>query len=238
MVTGPENAETIAALAADVRHSGTSARKRGGIAAHPSPGSRFAPATLSPEGRGEAGADNTAGEVGKTGAAGATSPLRGEVDAQRRVRGSVSRARSLRSNETEAEHKLWGMLRGRQLGGYKFIRQSPVGPYVADFACREAALIIELDGSQHAESERDEIRTRYLNDQGYSVLRLWNDDVRDLRGVADAILAAISLHPSPGERFAPATLSPEGRGERGVRAATTRQRSYHLTADIPRLSKD
>jgi hypothetical protein len=62
--------------------------------------------------------------------------------------------------------------------------------------------------------------------------------VRDLRGVADAILAAIGLHPSPGERFAPATLSPEGRGERGVRAATTRQRSYHLTADIPRLSKD
>jgi very-short-patch-repair endonuclease len=169
----------------------------------------------------------------------ATSPLRGEVDAQRRVRGSVARARSLRRNETEAEHRMWQLLRGRKIGGHKFVRQMPVGPYFADFACREAALIIELDGSQHFGAWRDEVRTRYLNSEGYSVFRFWNNDVsNDLNGVAEAISTALAGHPSPGERFAPATLSPEGRGEKGAIAATTKQRSRHLTSDIPRLLKD
>ena len=168
-----------------------------------------------------------------------TSPLRGEVDAKRRVRGSASRARSLRRKETEAEHKLWSLLRGRQLGGHKFVRQLAVGPYFADFACREAALILEVDGSQHADSDHDVVRTRYLNARGYSVLRCWNNDVLgNPHDVAEAILAAIAGHPSPGERFAPATLSPEGRGEKGTMAATTKQRSYRLTADIPRLLKE
>lgn len=168
-----------------------------------------------------------------------TSPLRGEVDAQRRVRGSAYRARSLRRNETEAEDKLWNIVRGRQLGGAKFVRQLPIGPYFVDFACREAALVLEVDGSQHADSEHDVARTKYLNEQGYSVLRFWNNDILgNPRGVADSILAAIAGHPSPGERFAPATLSPEGRGERGSMAATTKQRSFRLTADIPRLLKD
>jgi len=220
------------------RLSGHADSERPSPPAHPSPGGRFAPTTLSPEGRGDERAVSAVGDESARVAAGATSPLRGEVDAQRRVRGSVSRARSLRRDETDAEHKLWSLLRGRGLGGYKFVRQFAVGPYFADFACRQAALIIELDGSQHADSASDAVRTKYLNEQGYSVLRFWNDDVRDLNGVADAILAAIGLHPSPGERFAPATLSPEGRGERGARAATTRTRSYRLTADIPRLLKD
>jgi len=168
-----------------------------------------------------------------------TSPLRGEVDAKRRVRGSVSRARSLRRNETEAEHKFWQIVRGRQTGGWKFVRQMAIGPYFADFVCREAALIIELDGSQHFESETDPARTAYLSAQGYSVLRFWNSDILgNPHGVADSTLAATAGHPSPGERFAPATLSPEGRGERGSMPATTKQRSYRLTADIPRLLKD
>jgi very-short-patch-repair endonuclease len=172
-----------------------------------------------------------------TGASGTTSPLRGEVDAQRRVRGSVPRARTLRRNQTEPEHRLWSLIRNRQ--GHKFVRQLPIGPFVADFACREAALIVELDGSQHVDSTNDAGRTKYLNEQGYSVLRFWNNDVLAIgRGVAEAILAAIEGHPPPGQRFAPATLSPEGRGERGARAATTRQRSYRLTADVPRLMKD
>ena len=159
------------------------------------------------------------------------SPLRGEG----RVRGSVSRARSLRRNETEAENRLWQMLRARQLAGYKFVRQLPIGPYFADLACREAALVVELDGGQHATSESDEARTKYLNSQGYSVLRVWNDQVlTNGRAVAETILAAIGGHPSPGERFAPATLSPEGRGAKGASAATSRERSFHLTADIPR----
>jgi len=155
------------------------------------------------------------------------------------VRGSVSRARSLRRNETEAEHRLWNLLRNRQLDGRKFARQLAIGPYFADFACREAALIVELDGSQHADSPGDEIRTQFLTAQGYSVLRFWNIDVlRDPEGVATSILAAIAGHPSPGQRFAPATLSPEGRGSKGASAATSRQRSYRLTADLPRLNKE
>jgi very-short-patch-repair endonuclease len=167
------------------------------------------------------------------------SPLRGEGGAKRRVRGSVSRARSLRRNETEAEHRLWQVLRARQLGGHKFVRQLSVGPYFADFACREAALIVELDGSQHVDSNLDEIRTRFLNEQGYSVLRVWNNElVSNIHGVAEAILAAIAGHPSPGERFAPATLSPEGRGGRGASAATSKQRSRRLTGGIARLSKE
>ncbi len=165
-----------------------------------------------------------------------TSPLRGEVGAQRRVRGSIARARALRRSETDAEHKLWMALRGRRLSGHKFVRQLPVGKYVADFACREAALIVELDGSQHLESIHDEGRTRFLNSEGYSVLRIWNTEVlSNLHGVIESILAALALHPSPGERFAPATLSPEGRGSRGASAATTRQRSYRLTAAMPKL---
>ncbi len=152
------------------------------------------------------------------------------------MRGSSARARSLRRSETNAEHVLWQLLRNRQLGGRKFVRQLPIGPYFADFACREAALVIELDGSQHAESTRDEKRTAYLTAEGYSVLRFWNNDVlTNARGVADAILGALALHPSPGERFAPATLSPEGRGSRGASAATVRQRSRRLTGGVARL---
>lgn len=169
----------------------------------------------------------------------ATSPLRGEVDAKRRVRGSVARARSLRRNDTEAEHRLWNIVRNRQLDGHKFVRQLPVGPYFADFACREAALIVELDGRQHMESSSDDARTSVLTAEGYSVLRFWNNEVLgNPQGVAISILAAIAGHPSPGQRFAPATLSPEGRGSKGASAATSRQRSYHLTADLPRLNKE
>jgi len=130
-------------------------------------------------------------------------------------------------------------VRNRQLDGHKFVRQLPVGSYFADFACREAALVVEVEGSQHADSPIDEARTRVLVAEGYSVLRFWNNEVLgDPHGVAEAILAAIAGHPSPGPRFAPATLSPEGRGSKGASAASSRQRSYHLTADIPRLSKE
>ena len=131
------------------------------------------------------------------------------------------------------------MLRNRQLAGHKFVRQLPVGRYVVDFVCREAALIIELDGSQHLGSQHDVARTRFLNDEGYSVLRFWNTELLlQPQSVADAIYAALEFHPSPGLRFAPATLSPEARGKKGASAATTRLRSYPLTADLPRLLKE
>ncbi|HWU17261.1 MAG TPA: DUF559 domain-containing protein [Devosia sp.] len=161
-----------------------------------------------------------------------TSPLRGEVDAQRRVRGSASRARSLRRNSTDAEARLWSVLRARQLDGYKFVRQLAIGPYFADFACREAALIIEVDGGQHAESSRDDRRTEFLTTLGYSVLRFWNNEVLgNFEGVRFSIASTLALNPSPDLRFAPATLSPQGRGEGGARAATTKQRSFRLNAE-------
>ena len=78
------------------------------------------------------------------------------------------------------------------MNGHKFSRQVPLGPYVADFVCREHRLIIELDGSQHADSEHDLVRTRWLNAHGYSVLRFWNTAVlQERRSVLDTIVAAL-----------------------------------------------
>ena len=126
----------------------------------------------------------------------------------------MTRSRQLRKNASMAENRLWYVLRNRGLAGHKFVRQLAIGPYIADFACREIGLIIELDGGQHATSTTDAGRTAYLNAQGYSVLRFWNNDVLENRdGVLIAILSVIDGAPSPDLRFAPATLSPRaGRG--------------------------
>lgn len=181
--------------------------------------------TLSPQGRG------CEGSALDSRTPAPASPLRGEVDAQRRVRGSISRARTLRANSSDAERRLWKLLRGRQVDGHKFVRQMAVGPYFADFACREAALVVEVDGGQHAENAHDDARTAFLNAQGYSVLRLWNQDVlTNPDGVYRAIASVLALNPSPDLRFAPATLSPQGRGVSGARAASTKKRSYRLNA--------
>ena len=111
----------------------------------------------------------------------------------KRRNGIAAKARHLRQEETEAEYKLWSELRNRLLNGYKFTRQVPLGPYVADFVCREKSLVIELDGAQHAGSLSDVVRTRWLNQNGYSVLRFWNDEIlRERRTVLDTILAVLS----------------------------------------------
>ncbi|GGF41041.1 hypothetical protein GCM10011321_34730 [Youhaiella tibetensis] len=151
-----------------------------------------------------------------------TSPLRGEVDAQRRVRGAkVLRARQLRIRASDAENRLWYHLRNRALGGFKFARQLPIGPYVADFVCRERNLVVELDGGQHDWSTTDARRTEWLNGQGYSVVRFWNNEVlANTDGILEMLLAVLEGNPSPDLRFAPATLSPTGRGTRGARAAS------------------
>ncbi|BDU18413.1 endonuclease domain-containing protein [Lysobacter auxotrophicus] len=87
-------------------------------------------------------------------------------------------ARKLRRNATDAEVELWRHLKGRRFDGHKFRRQFPIAGYVADFACVEAKLVIELDGGQHLEAQHyDEWRTRRMNTNGYRVLRFWNDDV-------------------------------------------------------------
>ena len=94
------------------------------------------------------------------------------------IRRGVSRARSLRKGATEAETRLWHHLRNRQLNGWKFRRQFPVDRFIADFACVDAKLIVELDGSQHVDrSDADLERTRVLNNCGYQVIRYWNADV-------------------------------------------------------------
>ena len=106
------------------------------------------------------------------------------------------------------------MVRNRSVLNCKFVRQMPIENFIVDFVCRERMLVVELDGSQHAESRYDEKRTAILNDLGYSVLRFWNTEVVDHRdSVQEALTDALAGHcPSPGWRYSPATLSPEGRG--------------------------
>jgi very-short-patch-repair endonuclease len=136
-------------------------------------------------------------------------------DPTKRRPGATARARLLRQQDIEPEYRLWGELRNRRLNGHKFARQIPIGPYIVDFVCREQALVLELDGGQHSESERDDFRTAYLLKNGYSVLRFWNNEVlRERRAVIDTILAALEgrLAPSSGLRFAQPTFSPRGEG--------------------------
>jgi very-short-patch-repair endonuclease len=133
-----------------------------------------------------------------------------------KTRFAAKSAKTLRRNSTDAERKLWSKLRDRQLLGFKFVRQQPIGPYIADFACREADLVIELDGGQHAESERDAVRTERIAMHGYQVMRFWNHDVlTNLEGTLQAVADRLSKAPSPGLRFAKPDLSPKGRGEEG-----------------------
>ena len=128
-------------------------------------------------------------------------------------RRNTKRARDLRRTQTDAEKKLWYRLNNRQLGGHKFVRQEPIGPYIVDFVCRERKLVVELDGSQHAESARDAVRDAFLTSLGYRVMRFWNSDLSlGLDGVLETILAALD-GPTPPHP----TLSPQaGRGDATV----------------------
>jgi very-short-patch-repair endonuclease len=103
-------------------------------------------------------------------------------------------ARQLRRNQTDAERVLWFRLRDRRLAGLKFNRQVPIDRFVVDFVCRDAKLIIELDGGQHDEDRaRDANRTEILEAMGYLVLRFWNNDVlRNTEGVLEEILRTIN----------------------------------------------
>ncbi len=107
---------------------------------------------------------------------------------------STLKSRALRRSQTEAEALLWQYLRARRLCGFKFRRQHPFPPYIADFYCAEKKLIIELDGSQHLDrQEYDAERTRFLNAKGNTVLRFWNDEVlKDMNAVLQIISEALS----------------------------------------------
>ena len=108
------------------------------------------------------------------------------------------RAKDLRRNMTDAENRIWYYLRNRRLAGYKFVREHVIGPFIADFVCREKKLVIEIDGSQHMDAvEYDEMRTKYLKDRGYQVLRIWNHEVfENIEGVTDHILNILDTVPS------------------------------------------
>ena len=99
------------------------------------------------------------------------------------------KARRLRRELTDAERKLWFELRDRRLHGFKFVRQEPIGPYYVDFIYRDRKLVVEADGGQHAESNHDAVRDRFLRDEGYRILRFWNTDVlQNRKGVLLTIL--------------------------------------------------
>ena len=110
------------------------------------------------------------------------------------------RARRLRHDRTEAERRLWARLRDRRLSDAKFRRQHPVGPFITDFCCREQGLVVELDGGQHASrQEADQRRATFLGQQGYRVLRFWDNEVfENIDGVLHRIAEAlIDPHPDP-----------------------------------------
>jgi very-short-patch-repair endonuclease len=107
-------------------------------------------------------------------------------------------AKSLRANATETEKTLWRLLRSRRLASLKFRRQVPIGPWIVDFVSFQHHLVVEADGSQHAESERDEQRDRDLAERGFRVLRFWNNDIlQRSEAVLETIYDAAQHDPSP-----------------------------------------
>jgi very-short-patch-repair endonuclease len=108
-----------------------------------------------------------------------------------------SRARRLRADMTDAERALWRELRQSQLGG-RFRRQFPIPPYIVDFACLEAKLIVEADGGQHATPQYNERRDTTLVRRGWRVLHFWNNDILSNRaGVLQTIAEALGTYPHP-----------------------------------------
>jgi very-short-patch-repair endonuclease len=116
-------------------------------------------------------------------------------------------ARELRKAQTDAEKCLWSRLRDRRLGGHKFRRQFPIGPFFADFCCLEKKMVIEIDGEHHANTMNADLnRTEGMEELGFHVLRFWNNDVvTNLDGVCRSILIEMSRHSIP---------LPEGEGGR------------------------
>ena len=101
----------------------------------------------------------------------------------------LKNAKNLRKDQTEAEKMLWKNLRAKQIKGYKFRRQHPMGSFIADFICLEKKLVLELDGGEHAlRKEKDKKRDHWFYDEGFEVLRIWNSDIfHNLDGVMETI---------------------------------------------------
>jgi very-short-patch-repair endonuclease len=123
-------------------------------------------------------------------------------------------AKALRKQMTDAERLLWRHLRNRALGGWKFKRQYPVGPYIVDFVCLDKNVVIEVDGGQHAENEKlDRQRSAYLNKMGYKVFRFWNNEVLQ---ATEAVLSSIFSTLSDTDKNSPSPRPSPPLGERGI----------------------
>ncbi|HXG80958.1 MAG TPA: endonuclease domain-containing protein [Sphingomicrobium sp.] len=190
-----------------------------------SPSSRSTPTTS----RGRLGMDDPSPASPGTGPGSAPSPAKGERDdaavspaplppkdgrgvGERGARKKLlrSRAKGMRREPTPAEHRLWQILRAKRLAGHKFKRQLVLDDYIADFACLQQRLIIEADGGQHCESDRDSVRDAYLQSQGFRILRFWNNEIlENEEGVFLAILSALED---------PSAQPLSRRGERGLRS--------------------
>ncbi|RJQ23275.1 MAG: endonuclease domain-containing protein [Nitrospiraceae bacterium] len=117
-------------------------------------------------------------------------------------------ARTLRKRLTRAEQLIWNNLRLKQIEGFKFRRQQPIGNYIVDFVCFSNRLIIEIDGGQHSENENDTKRDKYFAQRGFRVLRFWNNEVfLNTRGVLEVIRMNCIETPSP----SPPPVKGEGR---------------------------
>ena len=123
-------------------------------------------------------------------------------------------ARQLRRTETAAERHLWQELRNRKLNGFKFARQAPVGPYIADFLCRDHKLIVEVDGATHASHDEiayDQKRAAHLVTLGYTIIRLQNIEVlQEMDQAVTVIREALAHSPSPALRSARRPLPQAG----------------------------
>ncbi len=143
------------------------------------------------------------------------------------TRQTLQKARALRQAQTDAEGLLWHYLRGKRLGGYKFRRQQPIGPYIVDFACLSRKLLVEVDGGYHVQrKDYDERRDRFLRNEGYRVLRFWNNEVfEDCFGVLERVYAALEGPPPPPGAATPPRGGSDGGGEGEQGKGWTRERA-------------
>ena len=159
---------------------------------------RHAAAQITPPLRGSRQAEGDSPQASRWGDHAATHPPRPWAEIKRQYSPqTLQHAQALRQNQTNAEGLLWHYLSRKQLAGYRFRRQQPIGPYIADFVCLSEKLLIELDGGQHAErTASDNRRDRFLQEKGYRVLRFWNHEVfENCFGVLESIYAALPHHP-------------------------------------------
>ncbi len=180
---------------------------------------------------GEGAFDKNPSPASLASARSAPSPARGEGTERvaRAVDKATLNAKALRSRMTDAERKLWFALRDRRFSDFKFRRQAPIGPFIADFICYGARVVIEVDGGQHVESSRDARRDGWFAANDFHVLRFWNNDVlSNLEGVLTALLDLLhkrTPHPARAARGRPSPARGEGfeRAARGVHNERTKR---------------